>query len=495
MKAHTTWLSSAEKDLIVDRALDLLAGAGMRFSGPSFPQELAAHGAQVDVATGVVRLPRELVEWALARSPRAILMAGLTEDDDVLLDEGRPFRFAPSGCVAKTLDFRTGERRASTLQDLRECTALLDEAPELDIMSTQVSACDVPLERRELTEYFTLLTETRKHVTFVDCPTEVPAVVRLCETLAGDLERFAARPRISTVCTAASPLQVDAAVLDVHVRLARIGVPIKVYSMSIAGATSPVTFAGSVAQGLAEFLGIATAIQTAAPGARLIFCFGAAPLDMRHATLAMGALESGIMAAMATEVGHHLGVPVLCPGLSTDAKHAGIQAGYEKAMKAATVCAAGPDIVTGWGLLESHNVMSLPQVVIDGEMAGMVRRLHAPGEVSPATLGTGVGADVGPGADFLRHRDTARRIRAGEHYRPVIADRVSYERWSERGATEYDEACAQVGRLLAAHDARAPYLDDAQLDELATVCGVGAEAVRRARRDRPARAGRTDRHG
>ena len=229
-----------------------------------------------------------------------------------------------------------------------------------------------------------------------------------------------------------------------HAELARIGVPVEVYSMAIAGATSPVTLAGTVAQGVAEFLGIATALQVAAPGARLIFCFGSGVLDMRRTTFALGSLESGLMAAMATEVGHHIGVPVLCPGLSTDAKHAGIQAGYEKAMKAATVCAAGPDIVTGWGLLDSHNTMSLPQSVIDNEMAGMLRRLNAPVEVSDATLGAAAVAAAGPGGGFLGQKDTARRIRAGEHFMPAVADRLSYEKWADEGGDEYAHACELV---------------------------------------------------
>ena len=268
MQAHTTWLSEAEKSAIVDEAVELLGRVGMRYAGSAVLPLLEERGAQVDDATGIARLPRELVEWAAGQCPRSILMAGLTEADDVLLGEGEPFHFVPSGCVAKTLDFRTGERRASTLQDLRECTALMDELPQLDIMWTQVSASDVPLEQRELIEYFTMLTETSKHVTFVDCPGEVDAVLRICEALSGDLERFRARPRISTVVTAASPLQVDGGALDIHVALARHGVPIEVYSMTIAGATSPVTLAGTVTQGVAEFLGVATALQVAAPGAR-----------------------------------------------------------------------------------------------------------------------------------------------------------------------------------------------------------------------------------
>jgi trimethylamine--corrinoid protein Co-methyltransferase len=482
MRARTSWLSEAEKDLILDQAMELLSGVGMRFAGSALLPLLKERGAEVDDATGIARLPRELVEWAAGQCPRDILMAGLTEADDVLLAEGEPFHFSPSGCVAKTLDFRTGERRASTLEDVREATALLDELSELDLMWTQVSASDVPLEERELTEYFTLLTETRKHVTFVDCPTEVDAVVRLCEALAGDLDSFRARPRISTVITAASPLQVDGGTLDVHAQFARLGAPIEVYSMAIAGATSPVTLVGTVAQGVAEFLGIATALQVAAPGARLIFCLGSGVLDMRHTTFALGSLESGMMAAMAVEAGHKLGVPVLCPGLSTDGKHQGIQVGYEKAMKAATVCSAGPDIVTGWGLIDSHNTMSLPQSVIDNEMAAMLRRINAPLEVSEATLAGESVARVGPGGSFLGEKDTARRIRAGEHYMPTVSNRLSYEKWADDGVGEYDTACALVERLLARHDERPPYIEGDQLDRIAAICRVDEDIVRRARR-------------
>jgi len=483
MKAHTTWLSADEKSRIAEQAVELLATCGLRLAGSRLLPLLAQRGARVDEASGLVRLPRELVEWALARCPRSFVMAGATPADDVVLGPDQPLRFCPSGCVAKTLDFRSGVRRPSTLQDVREGTAVNDELPELDLMWTQVSATDVPLERRELLEYFTMLTETRKHVTLVDCPTEVEAVVRIGELLGGGREGFAARPRFSTVCTAASPLQVDGAALDVHAALAAHGVPVEVYSMAVAGATSPVTLAGTVVQGLAEFLGVATVLQVAAPGARLVFCFGSGVLDMVRTTFSLGCVESALMAAMATEMGHHLGVPTLSPGLSTDAKQAGLQTGYEKALKAATVCAAGPDIVTGWGLIDSHNTMYLPQSVVDDEIAAMVRRLCAPVEVSEATLATASIARVGSGGGFLGEKETARRIRAGEHLRPRLATRLSYDAWLAEGRTENDAACEMVERLLAAHTARGPLLPDEQIVELAALCRADPDAVRRARRE------------
>jgi trimethylamine--corrinoid protein Co-methyltransferase len=482
VKATTTWLADHEKKSIADQAFEVLAGTGMRFAGSKVLPLLAERGAAVDEATGIVRLPRELVEWAVAQTPRSFVMAGATPRDDVVLGAAEPFHFAPSGCVAKTLDFRTGIRRPSTLQDLRECTALLDELPQLDLMWTQVSATDVPLERRELVEYFTMLTESSMHVTFVDCPQEVEAVLRLCEVVSGDLARFRERPRISTVVTAASPLQIDGGKLDVHVALASHGVPVEVYSMTIAGATSPVTLAGTVAQGLAEFLGVATALQVAAPGAKLVFCFGSGVLDMLRTTFSMGCVESALMGAMATEVGHYLGVPTLNPGLSTDSKHAGLQTGYEKALKVATVCSANPDIVSGWGLIDSHNTMYLPQSVVDNEIAAMARRLRREVEVSAATLAGESIARVGPGGGFLGEKDTARRIRAGEHLLPTVSNRLSYDKWLEEAVTENDVANAEVERILAAHAAKEPYVDDAQLAELAAICGVDADDVRRARR-------------
>ena len=482
MKASTTWLSDAEKGAIADRALELLATTGMRFAGSRALPLLAAQGATVHEASGLARLPRELVEGALAACPRSFVMAGATPADDVLLGPGEGFHFTPSGCVAKTLDLGTGRRRPSTLQDLRDCTALLDELPEIDVMSTQVSATDVSLERRELLEYFTMLTETTEHVSFIDCPHEVDAVLRLCDVL-GDAAGFAARPRFSTVCTVASPLQVDGGALDVHLALADRGVPVEVYSMTIAGATSPVTLAGTVVQAVAEFLGVAAAFQLAAPGARLVFCFGSGVLDMRRTTFSLGCVESALMAVMATEVGHHLGVPTLNPALSTDGKHPGVQAGYEKALKAATVCAANPDLVSGWGLIDSHNTMYLPQSVIDNEIAAMVRRLCAPVEVSEATLAGDSIARVGPGGGFLREKDTARRVRAGEHFLPTVSNRLSYEQWLEEGHTELDTAREAVDELLVAHDARGPLLPDDELAEIAAICRADPDSVRRARRE------------
>ena len=266
MRARTVWLTSAEKALIIDEALGMLDRVGMRMAGSRALEQLADAGAAVDATSGVVRFPPQLVRDAVARCPREILLAGGTPARDVQLAEGTPSRFCSSGCAAFVLDEETLERRPSTLADLRRATALLDASPEVDVIWTTVTANDVPLEERELVGYFTVLVESDKHVTFVDCPSQVEPLLRIAEIVSGGLAEFRERPRFSTLITAASPLQADGALLDFHAELAGHGVPLEVYTVPMAGATAPVTVVGTVTLAVAEFLGIATFMQTVAPG-------------------------------------------------------------------------------------------------------------------------------------------------------------------------------------------------------------------------------------
>jgi trimethylamine--corrinoid protein Co-methyltransferase len=475
MRARTTWLSGDEKRLILDEALGVLEGVGLRVTRSKALPALAEAGFGVDATSGLVRFPRELVTAALARCPREVVLAGASPARDVRAGGGGGFLCVPSGCAAHTLDVKTGRRRPSTLADLRDHTVLLDELPQLDVHWTTVTANDVPREERELAEYFTVLTETGKHVTFVDCPTHVAEVRRIFEVLGGHLDGFRARPRVSTLVTTASPLQVDGEILDVHLATAAWGAPLFVYTMAIAGATAPVTLAGTIVQGLAEFMGVTAIVQTLVPGAPVVFCSGSGVLDMRHTTFSLGCLENTLMACAAVEMGHHLGVPVLTPGLSTDAKHPGVQAGWEKGLKVFPVCATGGDMISGgMGLIDTSRTLFLPQAVIDDEIVAWVRRMVADIEVSGATaMGEAIAA-VGPGGDFLGLRETRTRVRAGEHLMPALAARLSYEAWEAAGVTEVDAARARADEMLRARAGRAPELGDDQLSELARICGVGA---------------------
>lgn len=475
MTVRVQWLTAGERDAVYEEALRVLETVGMRMRGAQALAALREAGAQVD-AEGTARLPAELVGRAVAACPRDVLMAGEKPTDDVRLDGSRTF-FNCSGCAAKTLDQETGVVRPSTLADLRDGTVVLDATPELDVVWTFLTATDVPLERRELVEYYTYLTETTKPVVFVDCPEQTDHVRRIFEIVSGDLERFRRRPRLSLLCAARSPLEVNGRLLDVACEFASLGAPIWIYSMPISGATAPVTPAGTLALLWAEVLGTLTAVQTVAPGAPVLACCGPGILDMRSTTMSLGNLESTLMGAAAVEIGHHLGIPVHNSGLSTDAKHLGLQAGYEKGLKVVATVATGADVCSGgFGFLDSSSTFSLRSIPVDAEIAGMAARMARGIEISPETLMGDAIARVGVGGDYLRERDTRLRVRAGEHFVPRIGSRLPFEQWIAEGRTEADAADDVVRAALAAREERGPHLTEDQRQALAEVCGTTTAA-------------------
>jgi len=474
MTLRFEWSSPAERRLIVEEALGLLEGHGMRFGQGRSLQALAEAGAQVDWEAGVARIPSSLVKEAVARCPREFVLGGATPEHDCAISDGVP-HFLNAGGPTVILDFRSGERRAATLSDMREATSVLDATPMASIIWPFVCPTDCPEERSTLTGLATQLAYTHKHVQHdVDDRRQVAAIVRMAEVTGGDLR---SRPRVSVVCCTASPLQVHPELLDASTDLAAEGIPVVVMALPIAGGTAPITIAGTVTVGVAEVLGTITAIQLRAPGAKVFFSLAPGLLDMRRTTFVFGAVETYLQAALGVEIGHDLGLPCVAPGPSSDAKHPGIQAAFEKALKALVVASTGADLITGLGLIESANLPSLSQLVIDDEITRMILRLLDGAEITPQSI---MAADIerlGFTGAFLKEKETSRRLRAGEQLLPLIADRSSYDHWQAVGKDEEAVACERVEEILAAAEERGPLLGEAQLRELADCVDEGSPAA------------------
>ena len=342
----------------------------------------------------------------------------------------------------------------------------------MDVLWTTVTANDVPIEARELVSYAAVLEESHKHITFVDSPKQAEPLLHIADIVAG-AGGFAARPRFSTLLTVASPLMVDGPLLDFHAVTAAAGVPVEVFTVPMAGATAPVTLAGTIVQGVAEFLGVATAMQTLSPGARLIMGASGSVMDMQACSISYAAPENGLMNAACIEVAHHLGVPAIVPGLATDAKHSGVQAGYEKALKGLTTAAAQTDLMSGGvGMIDSVNTLFLPQIVVDTEIVQSIRTLLGEVEITREAMLLDMIERVGIGGNFLREKETTRRIRAGEHFRPLVSSRQSYDAWKADGRDEIAVARERVTAMLDAHARRPAPLDDGQRARLTEVCGA-----------------------
>jgi trimethylamine:corrinoid methyltransferase-like protein len=123
-------------------------------------------------------------------------------------------------------------------------------------------------------------------------------------------------------------------------------------------------------------------------------------------------------------------------------------------------------------MIDSVNTLYLPQVVIDTEIVGMIRTLLGDVEITREAMLLDMVERVGIGGNFLREKETTRRIRAGEHFMPAVSARQPYDSWRAEGRDEVALARELAAAMLATHAARPAPLDDAQRERLAAVCGT-----------------------
>jgi trimethylamine--corrinoid protein Co-methyltransferase len=432
-------------------ALTILDTTGVRFRSAAAERLLLDSGLKIDPERRSVRLPVDLVERCLRRLPASVRLAARDPRRDTALGGGK-VHVCLDGQGTYTLDGDSGERRRSTLADLVRATRLSDALETPDLFWCPVVAGDVSDEARTLAEAAAAyLHQTRHLMHECRCPRDAPLLLEMIDVLIGDRRRHRERPVLSLTVCPVSPLQHEAEMTDAALELARHFVPICFMPVPLAGATAPVTLASTIAMALAEFLSGVVLYQIAAPGCPMILGIGATILDMRVGLYSAGAPELALINLALTEIGHHLGVPVLAQGVVSDAKAPGPQAAWEKAVNGLTAVLAGSDVINGLGLLDAHQTLSLEQLVLDDEMVRSLRRLEAGVNIDAERLMLDLIREIGPGGHFLGQRSTLDYLRRGEHFQPRLGFRGPWEAWTARRADEVAEARQRAHRLLAGH--------------------------------------------
>jgi len=223
------------------------------------------------------------------------------------------------------------------------------------------------------------------------------------------------------------------------------------------GASGPVTLAGSLALQNAEILAGIVLAQVMNPGAPLSYGPRMPTMDMRTGLSTWGAVEFGLAAAAAVQVGQTYGLEIDAYGPSTDAKVLDEQAAIERTYNAVLPALAGAHIINGAGVLESILSVSMEQLAIDNEMLGMMFRLLRGIQVDDETLARDVIRRVGPGGNYLADRHTLEHFKA-EHFIPELFDRRTRTAWERAGSKSVIATSEEMlKRILAEH--HVPSLD------------------------------------
>ena len=196
-----------------------------------------------------------------------------------------------------------------------------------------------------------------------------------------------------------------------------------------------------------EFLSGVVLFQTAAPGCPLIYPLGPEVLDMRSGMAVCGSPEIPLFNLILGQMAQHYNVPALGVGLNSDAKIPGIQAAYESMHTGMAAALSGADLLVGIGVLDDNNTMSLTQMIVEAEIARMVKRIREGVVVDDETLMVHLIEKAGPGQHFLGFKETLHGLRTGAVFFPKFSYRSTYDKFFEEG---HDEI--QTDRLLALPD-------------------------------------------
>ena len=108
-------------------------------------------GAVVKSDGLTVLLPKALVEDAIASAPSRIILHGRKEENNIIL-EGSRVHYGTGGTAIYVIDMETGERRPSTVEDIRLNARIIDALPYINLFTINVFPNDIKEKEHILTK-------------------------------------------------------------------------------------------------------------------------------------------------------------------------------------------------------------------------------------------------------------------------------------------------------------------------------------------------------
>ena len=463
-------LSEEQIHEIHKAALDILWDTGVQVKALPALELLRKAGAGVDEDTMICRIPASVVEHALRQAPSSFTIYARNPKFNVEVST-EALHIEPMIGRLNCFDYDSGKTHRTTLKDVAELVKLADALPCYHLLhsgSIMPQIEGVPIRATHVYGYLEsvrnsckpIKATSRERLMAEDC-------LRMVAVIAGGEAALRKKPYTFTTDNPVAPLLHDREQMEGALQYARYGLPIDVTSEPQAGATSPVTLAGLLAQQTADVISGITIIQLANPGNPVWYGTCGSIMDMRVGRIAIGAVEMGLINVASAQIAHFYGIPCRGTASATDSKLLDFQAGYEKTLVLTMAALGGVNKIFYPGTMEGALTVSKEGLVLDSEIIGSVYRVLEGVDVNELTLAKEVIAEVGPGGHFLKQKHTMQFLQA-EHFLPLLAGRQTRERWEQAGSPSMvDQAGSRVKKLLSEHQVEAlPANTEAELERI-----------------------------
>ena len=433
---------------IHESALTLLSEIGVEVhSKPAF-ETFQKKGAVCDASKKLVKMSRSMVEDAIARAPKKVVLCGREEKHD-LYCEGKNVYLGTGGTVLNVIDLETDQKRQTLLKDVRDIARLCDTLENVHFMVLPVYPNDLPPQEVDINRFHSSIMNCSKHLMGgIYTLKGTLDVIKMAETIAGSSKALRERPFVSFITCVVSPLKIDDLYGDILYHIAQAGMPVAIPAEPLTGATSPVTIAGLLTGLHAETLSGLVLTQLVNPGTPVLYACTATSTDLRTMGYVSGSVEMGLINAGAAAMAQYLNLPNYTTAGMSDSKIVDTQNGYEKAITNVLVALSGSNFIhDAAGLVEFASTASYKQYVIDNEIIGMVMRAVRGIEVSDETIAIDAYRRAGPGGNFLSDPHTVQWMRR-EHYIPKLSDRQLRVNWEKSGKPCVEEKAKAIAATI-----------------------------------------------
>lgn len=429
-------LSAEQLEAIHDTSMRVLEEVGVEFMSPRALDLLAAAGAEVDRASGLVRLDRGLVAEQVAKAPASVTLTPRNPGRAIEIG-GRSLVFSLVAGPPNVHDLDRG-RRAGNFRDYCDLLRLAQSLEIVHYIGNQVVApVDLPAESRHLDCYHANLTLTDRcfHATAIGAERALDAIEMMAIARGVTLAEMAASPGVTTVINVNSPRRFDGAMAEGLMAMAEHGQPSIVTPFTLMGAMTPVTLAAALVQSNAEALAGVVLSQLTRPGSPVIYGCFTSNVDLRSGAPAFGTPEYAKAAVAAGQLARRYGLPYRSSNPNA-ANCVDAQAAYETLMALWGAVLGGANLVyhaAGW--LEGGLTASFEKVILDAELLQHVAEFLQPIAVDEDSLGLEAIREVAPGGHFFGSPHTLARYE-NAFYQPLLSDWRNYESWQEAGAPD-----------------------------------------------------------
>jgi trimethylamine--corrinoid protein Co-methyltransferase len=445
-------LTPAQIKTIHQASLQILGKTGITYESglENTVQMLEDNGATIDRDKKNIIFPKGLITEQVAKAPEKVVLCGQDSKNDLHLTENR-VHLGTGGAAIKILDPETGEVRSTTLKDLYNVSRLVDQLDNIHFLVRPCIPTDIEKADYDINMFYTCLSGSSKHVmSGVNDEQGLHDVIEMASMIAGDFKSLQERPFISVITSfAISPLKLCTQSTLIMQEANRNLIPVALSCAPMAGSTSPLTMAGTLAQVHAEQLAGITVCQLTRPGAPLLYGGIPSMANLKTMGYSGGAVECGMMNAAIHQMAHHINVPNYNSSGLTDSKIPDAQAGYEKALTAVLASMGGSNYIHhSAGMLESMLTIAHEQFVIDDEIIGNCCKVLKGIEVDAEHLALEVIDAIGPGGNFMTAMHTMSHMRTEYYNGNGVTDRKSRGKWVKEGSLDARQRAAGIARKL-----------------------------------------------